>query len=69
MVLMDYSGARGTLIHEKKLRSKILCQITFNYELPWLIMGQTQKSFRYSICYPNKKGQFRPKIHLKLFSF
>jgi hypothetical protein len=30
MILMDYSGARGTLIHEKKLRSKISCQTPFN---------------------------------------
>ncbi len=29
MILMDYSGARGTLIHEKKLRSKISCQTPF----------------------------------------
>ncbi len=27
---MEYSGARGTLIHEKKLKSKILCQTPFN---------------------------------------
>ncbi len=27
---MDYSGAQGTLIHEKKLRSKISCQTPFN---------------------------------------
>jgi hypothetical protein len=30
MILMDYSGARGTLIHEKKLKSKISCQTPFN---------------------------------------
>jgi hypothetical protein len=30
MILMDYSGVRGTLIHEKKLRSKISCQTPFN---------------------------------------
>jgi hypothetical protein len=29
MFLMEYSGARGTLIHEKKLESKILCQTPF----------------------------------------
>jgi hypothetical protein len=29
MILMDYSGARGTLIHEKKMRSKISCQTPF----------------------------------------
>ncbi len=27
---MEYSGAQGTLIHEKKLKSKISCQTTFN---------------------------------------
>jgi hypothetical protein len=26
---MEYSGARGTLIHEKKLKSKISCQTPF----------------------------------------
>ncbi len=29
MILTDYSGAQGTLIHEKKLRSKISCQTPF----------------------------------------
>ncbi len=29
MVLMGYSGARGTLIYEKKLMSKISCQTPF----------------------------------------
>ncbi len=28
-ILVDYSGARGTLVQEKKLRSKILCQAPF----------------------------------------
>ncbi len=32
---MDYSGARGTLIHEKKLRSKILCQTPFKGIWQW----------------------------------
>jgi len=27
---MEYLGAWGTLIHEKKLRSKISCQTPFN---------------------------------------
>ncbi len=30
MVLMGYSGARGTLIYEKNLKSKISCQTPFN---------------------------------------
>jgi hypothetical protein len=30
MVLMGYSGARGTLIHEKNLMSKVSCQTPFN---------------------------------------
>ncbi len=38
MILTDYLGARGTLIHEKKLRSKILCQTPFNAGL--LILGK-----------------------------
>jgi hypothetical protein len=29
MVLMRYSGARGTLIYEKNLKSKISCQTPF----------------------------------------
>ncbi len=29
MVLMGHSGARGTLIYEKNLMSKILCQTPF----------------------------------------
>jgi hypothetical protein len=29
MILTEYSGARGTLIHEKKLKSKISCQTPF----------------------------------------
>jgi hypothetical protein len=28
---MGYSGARGKLIHEKSLESKISCQTPFNY--------------------------------------
>ncbi len=28
-ILMGYSGARATLIHEKKLKSKISCQTHF----------------------------------------
>jgi hypothetical protein len=30
MILMEYSGAPGTLIHEKKLKLKISCQTPFN---------------------------------------
>ncbi len=30
MVLMGYSGARGTLICEKNMKSKISCQTPFN---------------------------------------
>jgi hypothetical protein len=30
MVLMVYSGARGTLIYEKNLKSKFSCQTPFN---------------------------------------
>jgi hypothetical protein len=29
MILMGYSGAQGTLIHEKKLKLKISCQTPF----------------------------------------
>jgi hypothetical protein len=30
MVLLGYSGARGTLIYEKNLKPKISCQTPFN---------------------------------------
>jgi hypothetical protein len=30
MVLLGYSGARGTVFYEKNLRSKISCQTPFN---------------------------------------
>jgi hypothetical protein len=33
MVLLGYSGARGTLIYEKKLKPKISCQTPFNIRL------------------------------------
>jgi hypothetical protein len=32
MILMGYSGAQGTLIYEKNLKSKISCQTPFNIE-------------------------------------
>ncbi len=31
MVLMGYSGARGTLIYEKNLKAKISCQTSFKF--------------------------------------
>jgi hypothetical protein len=34
MAPMEYLGAWGTLIHEKNLKSKILCQTPFN--TPWI---------------------------------
>jgi hypothetical protein len=34
MVLTGYSGARGTLIYEKNLKSKISCQTPFEAEVP-----------------------------------
>jgi hypothetical protein len=35
MVLMVYSGARGTLIYEKNLKSKFSCQTPFKLYLAW----------------------------------
>jgi hypothetical protein len=32
MILMEYSGTQGTLIHEKKLKSKISCQTPFKLD-------------------------------------
>ncbi len=37
MVLMVYSGARGTLIYEKNLMSKISCQTPFKRKFPDLL--------------------------------
>ncbi len=31
MILLGYSGAQGTLIYEKNLKSKISCQTPFKY--------------------------------------
>jgi hypothetical protein len=47
MVLMGYSGARGTLIYEKNLKAKISCQTPFNLwwrfacseYTPWSVKG------------------------------
>jgi hypothetical protein len=38
MVLMGYSGARGTLIYEKNLMSKISCQTPFKF-FTWVFSG------------------------------
>jgi hypothetical protein len=37
MILMGYSGARGTLIYEKNLMSKISCQTPFK---PFCAVGE-----------------------------
>jgi hypothetical protein len=37
MVLMGYSGARGTLMYEKNLKAKILCQTPLNTPLGDLV--------------------------------
>ncbi len=47
MILMEYSGARGTLIHEKKLKSKILCRLPLriclycSWDMNWMAMQET----------------------------
>ncbi len=55
MILTDYSGAWGTLIHEKKMRSKILCQTPFNkIELYINVPG---KDVMYCIGYNGNKRE------------
>jgi hypothetical protein len=44
MILTDYSGAQGTLIHEKKLRSKIACQTPFKLRKSWPNIASSQNS-------------------------
>ncbi len=39
---MEYSGARGTLINEKRLYSKISCQTSFNLEIYGLTKTGTE---------------------------
>jgi hypothetical protein len=42
---MEYLGARGTLIHEKNLKSKISCQTLFKaaYEKKWVLLVNKQE--------------------------
>ncbi len=43
---MVYSGARGTLIYEKNLKSKISCQTPFNIWLKWIQIWQNDTWYR-----------------------
>jgi hypothetical protein len=43
MVLMGYSGARGTLIYEKNLKAKISCQTPFKVSVTGKIQVLTIK--------------------------
>jgi hypothetical protein len=57
---MDYSGAQGTLIHEKKLKSKISCQTPFNDMLivnsqPLLSLSSTHLQFGRLIVFAAEK--------------
>jgi hypothetical protein len=50
MVLMVYSGARGTLIYEKNLKSKFSCQTPFKRTMArgWGVEGSTVEG--YMLC-------------------
>jgi hypothetical protein len=53
MVLLGYSGARGTLIYEKNLMSKISCQTPFNiaHMKGWLSSDKKNYLDRYYIVH------------------
>jgi hypothetical protein len=55
MVLMGYSGARGTLIYEKNLKAKISCQTPVKY-FPVL------SPFVFKVC---KKCKYDPIFFVK----
>ncbi len=58
MVLMGYSGARGTLIYEKNMKAKISCQTPFN-SLNVITFKRSQKT--YSVSYTS--------LRILLFSY
>jgi hypothetical protein len=74
MVLMGYSGARGTLIYEKNLMSKISCQTPFNV---YIYSGEcpqdSQSPGRTVACRMTGKQKFRnetkmARIYTSLFA-
>ncbi len=50
MVLMGYSGARGTLIYEKNLMSKISCQTPFQCTVPVTMVDSAMAASHNSAC-------------------
>jgi hypothetical protein len=69
MILMGYSGAQGTLIYEKNLKSKISCQTPFNLleEIDQSFESQAPKWTYYYLLYSTYKVS-RSQIH-KLLIF
>ncbi len=59
MVLMGYSGARGTLIYEKNLMSKISCQT------PWNILLCTLDTELFANMYPESVCLFRQETDIR----
>jgi hypothetical protein len=48
MVLLGYSGARGTLIYEKNLKPKISCQTPFKH-LNKDLKGKCKECFNFEL--------------------
>ncbi len=63
MVLMRYSGARGTLIYEKNLKSKISCQTPFKIRLS-IRVGNFAAPNRNPKCFFKFFFYFNPKVAL-----
>ncbi len=59
MVLLGYSGARGTLIYEKNLKSKISCQTPFN-KADWLYSVTTFFLDSLPASFPQASISFSP---------
>jgi hypothetical protein len=55
---MEYLGARGTLIHEKNLKSKISCQAPFNIHSKELIAEGRSMSSMSSLSRPLLSSRF-----------
>ncbi len=61
---MGYSGARGTLIYEKNLISKISCQTPFN-RVPRPLLGPPRWSLMYVVCakqFQNRRISQSPEV-------
>jgi len=63
---MEYSGARGTPIHEKKLKSKISCQTPFKALCQGVCYGTLQNNFAEFFYFGNSLGRLFSGMALKL---